>query len=88
VQRKGPQAVDLEGLIVEEVLAGIAHAGEMTWRRLVKDHVLNLSKADVLTSDAYLTRLVHAGLVEVTRNKRGTDIVTLTEKGFRLKRGG
>lgn len=93
VMERGSEAVDLDGLIVEELLAGIDQAGKITFHRLVKDRVFllnahNTSRADHKTADAFLKRLHDEDLVFIGLTARGTDVVTLTPKGLKVRRGG
>jgi hypothetical protein len=83
----GAEAVDMNGLVVEEILAGIAHAGQVTWRRLCKSHVAFLHSVESETTDHYRDRLNDAGLVEITRSSRGVEVVSLTPKGMLTLKG-
>lgn len=78
----GPRRVDINGVVVEEILAGIVHAGQITWRRLCKDHVAFFNKTEAETTDHYLTRLRAERLVTVSLNKRGVEVVELTPMGL------
>jgi len=84
VAKRGVEAVNLNGLIVEEILAAIENK-KMTFRRLVKDHVVHLR--DNKAAPHYLTALRRADLVEVELNTRKTEVVFLTDKGLRAVRG-
>jgi len=86
VVESGFKKIDVNGLVCEEILAGIATAGQITWRRLVKDHVAFLNNASTETADAYLTRLQIDGLVLTDRSVRGIDVVMLSPKGLRFAR--
>lgn len=88
VQQRGEKAVRLNGLVVEEILAGIASNGRLTWRRLLKDHVAFLNNATETVSNAYLNKLQTSGLIDVALTRRGGDVVSLSSKGFTLLRGG
>lgn len=89
VKKRGAEAVNLDGLIVEELLAGIAEAGEITFRRLVKDRVFLLTheNSDNATADSFLKRLKDEELVFVGSTNRGDNIVRLTPKGMKFRKG-
>jgi len=87
VAKCGVRAVDLHGLIVEEILDTLSSGRVMTWRRLLKEHVAFLNRANPKTTDCYLRALKRAGLVEVSFNKRRNEVVTLTKKGQAFVRG-
>lgn len=84
---EGPDAVNIDGLVVEEIMAGIVHAGTVTWRNLCKNHVNFFNRVDNSIVDHYLTRLVREGLVQMTHNRRSNKVVALTEKGLRMAQG-
>ena len=89
VRLKGTKAVNLDGLVVEEILVGIAHQGQVTWRRLCISHVAFFNSVKERTTNYYCERLRKEGLVKVTRNKRSNVVVSLTPKGLcRAQRGG
>lgn len=82
VGKVGHKAVQLDGLVVEEILAGIAGNGRLTWLRLLKDHVAFLNNASEEVCAAYLASLTKNDLVRVTHTKRGCEVVELTTKGL------
>jgi len=82
VNKRGARAIQLDGLVVEEILAGIADAGEITWKRLVKERAICLQQANERASKAYLSKLQRAGLVKKRVTRRGSDIVSLTPRGL------
>lgn len=84
---KGPKAVNMDGLVIEEILTGISHQGQVTWRRLC-NNISFLHDVKKKTSDYYLNRLKKEGLVAVFVNARFNAVVSLTPKGFHLVRGG
>ena len=84
VTEKGAKAVNVNGLVVEEILSGLLGAIQITWRRLVKDHVAFLNRIDSETCDYYLERLHSEGLIEITTNSRGSDVVVLSSTGRRF----
>ena len=84
----GPSAVNIEGLIVDEILAGIAEAGHVTYRRLIKNSVIYLARHDSSVADLFLERLVQEELVTVGQTKRGSIIATLTAKGWNTRHYG
>ncbi len=88
VKKHGAKAVNLDGLIVEELLAGIAEAGEITFRRLVKDRVFLLTheNSDNVTADAFLKRLKDEGFIKVGSTARNDNIVKLTPEGMKVRR--
>ena len=88
VSTVGDKAVDVTGLVVEEILAGIDHAGQVTWRRLCKDHVAFFNHVSAEITDHYLDRLRLEGLVKVTLNRRSDEVVELTSRGLRKARRG
>ena len=88
VEVKGPRAVNLNGLVVEEIIAGLALVGAITWRRLCKNHVAFFNHVENETVDHYLTRLEREGLFAVARNGRNCRVVSLTPKGLLMARGG
>jgi hypothetical protein len=88
VGRCGAKAVRLTGLVVEEILAGIATHGRLTWPRLIKDHVAFLNGVPEPVSNAYLDCLKAYGLVDITQTQRGCEVVALSVKGFTILRGG
>lgn len=81
---KGPSAVNILGLVVEEIMAGLAHVGSITWRRLCKNHVAFFNRVSDVTVDHYLTRLRDEGLIAALPNRRGVTVVSLTPRGLRL----
>ena len=84
--KHGPSAVDVDGKVSEEILAGIASAGEVTWRRLVKDQVAFLNNVSAAVADVYLVKLRKAGLVKIHLTARNSEVVTLTRKGIQKVR--
>ena len=88
VGKEGPGLVNVNGLVVEEIMAGIAHAGQVTWKRLVKDHVPFFNGVGTKTVNAYLARLQTEELVDVDTNTRGVRIVGLTPKGLQFAKKG
>jgi len=82
VGEKGPIAADLDGLVVEEILAGIASRGQVTWRRLCKDKVWFFNEVPHSTTNHYLDRLRNEGLVKVGLTARNIEVVELTSKGL------
>jgi len=84
VGKKGPSAVDIDGLVVEEILAGIFSRGQVTWRRLCKDKVFffNSNVVTQATTYHYLSRLRREGLIKVGATNRRREVVELTRKGL------
>lgn len=78
---RGHKEIDLDGLVAEEILAGLKANTELTWKRLVKDHVPFLNGASERVTDAYLKALKRAGLLSCRLSKRNDEIVSLSEKG-------
>jgi hypothetical protein len=87
VAKHGHRAVQLDGLVVEEILAGIASSGQLSWRRLLKDHVAFLVNEPSHVTGAYLQKLRNADLINVRPSGRKMDVVSLTEAGAALVRG-
>lgn len=87
VSVQGSRAVNLRGLVVHEILAGLAETGAITYRRLIKDKVNLLHRSSHQTTDAFLKRILGARLVKVTLNSRRNEVVSLTPKGLRRRRG-
>jgi len=88
VAEHGFERVNINGLVCEEILAGIANAGQITWRRLVKDHVAFLNNSSSETADAYLTALHRAGLVSLDKSTRGIHVVSLSPRGLLFVKKG
>jgi len=88
VVKKGPSAIDLNGLIVEEIICGIAETTEPTWAGLIKDKVTYLSTAHSSAADAYFERLTKDGYISARAHPRRREVifVSLTEKGYDLAR--
>lgn len=84
---RGYKEIDLDGLVVEEILAGIKSASELTWKRLVKNYVPDLNGAPERATDAYLEALKRGGLIRTRASERRDVIVSLTEAGY-AKAGG
>lgn len=79
---RGYKEISLDGLVIEEILAGLKANTELTWKRLVKDHVSYLNGASEAATNAYLIALKKSGLVVTRRSTRRDEIVSLSEKGF------
>ena len=88
VSKGGSRLVNVKGLVVEEIMAGIAHAGQLTWVRLVKDHVPFFNGVAARTTKFYLHRLQAEELVCVEHNTRGIQIVGLTPEGLQFVKKG
>ena len=82
VSKVGAKAVNLEGLVVEEIMCNLAQVGRRTWRRLCKERVFFFNDTDTDTADAYLLRLKRAGYVDVWKSSRNVDVVAITPKGL------
>jgi hypothetical protein len=80
----GPRSIDPRGTVAKEILSGIALVGSITWRRLLKDHVVFLNGASAIVTRAYLDRLRQEGLIEVTSSKRQDPVVSLTPRGLKI----
>lgn len=79
---RGYKEISLDGLVVEEILAGLKANAEVTWKRLIKDHVPYLNGASEAATNAYLIALKRSGLVATRLSKRRDEIVSLSEKGY------
>ena len=82
VRERGACAVNVDGAVVEEILAGVYLSGEKTWRRLCKDNVFYFNGETNTVMDAYLERMLEEKLVAIHCTKRGSRVVTLTQKGL------
>ena len=82
VAKRGAKAVNVDGLIVEEILDGLRTTGQITWRRLLKDRITFLNSTNEVVTGAYLQRLLAEKLVVATVNQRRATVVTLTKKGL------
>ena len=78
---RGAEEIDIDGLVVEEILAGLKANAELTWVRLIKDHVPFLNGEGEEVSGAYLRALKGAGLIRGRISARRVEFVSLTEAG-------
>ena len=70
VSRKGPRAVELDGVTVQEILQHLELHGARTKERLVRE--VNLPAAVL---HGYVRALVKRGLVKLGKTKRGSTVV-------------
>lgn len=74
VQKRGPRAVNLQGITTQEILQHLAFHGPRTEERLCRE--LNL---EVKTLQGYVQALRRKKLVTLGHTKRGSTVVKLTK---------
>lgn len=74
VQRRGPRAVNLQGITTQEILQHLAFHGPRTEERLCRE--LNL---DVKTLQGYVQAMRRKKLVTLGHTKRGSTVVKLAK---------
>jgi predicted transcriptional regulator len=74
VNKRGPRAVNLQGITTQEILQHLAFHGPRTEERLCRE--LNL---DVKTLQGYVQALRRKKLVTLGHTKRGSTVVKLTK---------
>lgn len=82
VVAEGIRAVNVNGLVVDQILMGIAESGNVTYRRLIKDKVRYIARQAPKIHEVFLERLVAEGLVTTHPLPRKQKMAALTDKGW------